>query len=165
MKTYRISIVGLLFIFGIVGIACDSGQGQTKHQEGVNHRGDHQMGFSHEKTTHHFRLKRQGGTIEVEANDAQDTTSRDQIRQHLSHIAQKFAAGDFNAPMIIHDQTPPGVPVMQRLKAEIKYEFVETERGGQVNISTTNAEALAAIHEFLRFQINEHQTGDAPEAN
>jgi hypothetical protein len=28
-------------------------------------------------------------------------------------------------------------------------------------ISTDNSEALAAIHEFLRFQINEHRTGDA----
>jgi hypothetical protein len=54
----------------------------------------------------------------------------------------------------------PGVAVMQRLKAEIKYEFAKTERGGRVRISTNNAEALAAIHDFLRFQIKEHETDD-----
>lgn len=118
------------------------------------------MGFSHAKTTHHFRLRTDGGLIEVTANDPQDTASRDQIRQHLKHIAKKFSEGDFSAPMFIHAQTPPGVTAMQRLKAEIKYEFEELEHGGRVRISTVNSEAVTAIHEFLRFQIDDHRTGD-----
>ena len=121
------------------------------------------MGFDQEKTTHHFRLKEDGGAIEVEANDPKDRDSRDQIRQHLSHIARMFADGDFTAPMLIHSRTPPGVPVMKRLKADIKYRFEEMERGGRVRITTTNREALAAIHEFLRFQIKDHKTGDYEE--
>ena len=32
-------------------------------------RGDQAMGFSREKTTHHFRLFKDGGAIEVVAND------------------------------------------------------------------------------------------------
>jgi hypothetical protein len=133
---------------------------QDAHHDAVDNRGDHVMGFSHEKTTHHFRLYKDGGAIEVTANDPKDTASRDQIQMHLSHIARMFAAGDFNAPMLIHDRVPPGVPVMQRLKAEVQYEFTKTERGGTVRITTSNAEALAAIHEFLRFQIDDHRTGD-----
>jgi len=39
---------------------------------------------------------------------------------HLSHIAQMFADGNFQAPMLIHDQAPPGVPTLQRLKAAIR---------------------------------------------
>jgi hypothetical protein len=35
--------------------------------------------------------------------------------------------------------------------------------GGLVRLRTENAEALAAIHEFLRFQIKDHQTGDSLE--
>src|SRR5579864_4911707 len=62
-------------------------------------RGDHAMGFSHEKTTHHFRLFKDGGAIEVAANDPKDTASRDEIRQHLSHITQMFADGNFEVPM------------------------------------------------------------------
>src|SRR5262245_26913470 len=61
------------------------------HHDGVNQRGDMAMGFSHAKTTHHFLLKSDGGVIQVDANDAGDMTSRDQIRQHLKHIAKKFA--------------------------------------------------------------------------
>jgi hypothetical protein len=52
---------------------------------------------------------------------------------------------------------------MKRLKAEIGYEFKELERGASIRISTRNAEALNAIHEFLVFQIKEHKTGDALE--
>lgn len=136
-----------------------------KHHDEINKRGDHAMGFSHAKTTHHFLLKTGGGVIQVEANDANDTASRDQIRQHLKHIAKKFAEGDFAAPMFIHAQTPPGVPAMKRLKAEIEYRYEETERGAQVRISTRSAEAIKAIHEFLRFQIEDHRTGDSPKVS
>jgi hypothetical protein len=140
-----------------------AGFAQDAHHDSVDQRGDHVMGFSHEKTTHHFRLYKDGGAIEVTANDAKDTSSRDQIQMHLGHIAKMFASGDFNAPMLVHDKVPPGVPVLERLKAEVKYEFQKTDRGGSVRISTANPEALKALHEFLRFQIEDHRTGDSGE--
>lgn len=126
----------------------------------MNMRGEREMGFSQEQTTHHFRLTKDGGTIEVEVNDTNDTGMRDRIRQHLEHISRAFSDGDFTTPFAVHDRVPPGVPVMKRLKAAIQYIFEETERGGRVRISTSDSEALAAIQEFLRFQITEHRTGD-----
>ena len=89
-----------------------------------------------------------------------DTTSRDEIREHLTHIAQMFSEGDFNAPMLIHAQTPPGVPEMKRLKGKISYKFEQTKGGGLVRISTADPQAVSPVHDFLRFQIREHQTGD-----
>jgi len=127
----------------------------------MNERGDHVMGFDHTKTTHHFNLRSDGGSIEVADNSLQDTESRDQIRMHLGHIAKMFAAGNFKAPMLIHDQVPPGVPVMEKLKSDIQYNFEETENGARIRISTNNSQALEAIHDFLRFQIKEHKTGDS----
>ena len=50
---------------------------------------------------------------------------------------------------------------MQELKGEIKYTYEELDRGAAVRISTKNPLALKAIHEFLRFQIKEHKTGDS----
>lgn len=135
----------------------------SHHDADVDSRGDQVMGFDHEKTTHHFRLLPDGGVIEAEAKDSKDIESRDQIRSHFQHIAKKFSEGDFEAPFLIHGQTPPGVPVMKRLKSEIRYAFEPTERGGRVVISTKNRQALAAIHDFLRFQIDEHRTGDSVE--
>lgn len=48
----------------------------------------------------------------------------------------------------------------KRLKANITYRYEETENGGRVRIASNNAEAIAAIQEFLKYQIKEHQTGD-----
>jgi hypothetical protein len=140
-----------------------SDQDHKKHHDQVNHRADHAMGFSHTKTTHHFRLTTEGGVIEVTAKEASDSASRDQIRRHLKHIAQKFSEGDFSAPMFIHGENPPGVQAMKQLKGEIKYQFEEIERGAKVHISSSNEEAVKSVHDFLRFQIKDHQTGDSIE--
>jgi hypothetical protein len=163
MKTHiRRSILASL-ILAVATILTVHAQQPKKDMadEQMNKRGDHVMGFDHTKTTHHFLLHESGGSIEVTANSADDVESSGQIRMHLKHIAMMFAEGNFNAPMLIHDQTPPGVPVMQKLKGEIKYDYEEIDRGAAVRISTTNPAALKAIHDFLRFQIDEHKTGDS----
>ena len=136
---------------------------EEKRAAGVPERGDHVMGFDHSKTTHHFRLTAIGGRIEAESNDPADTASRDQIRTHFTHIAKMFSEGDFEAPMLIHEKVPPGVPVMKESKSSIRYDFETTERGGRIVISTKNARARDAIHQFLRFQIDDHKTGDSKE--
>jgi len=100
-----------------------------QHSTGVDARGDHAMGFSHENSTHHFRLLSDGGAIEVSAKDPKDTATRDQIRMHLSHIAKMFSEGDIQAPMFIHDTVPPGVPEMQTKRAAITYTFEATLSG------------------------------------
>jgi hypothetical protein len=133
------------------------------HHDAVTARGDHAMGFSHETTTHHFRLYKTGGAIDVSANDPKDSDTRDEIRMHLSHVAKRFAAGDFDVPMFIHDTTPPGAPVMAKLRGQIRYQYSDTPNGAKIQITTANPEALQAIHAFLRFQISDHQTGDAAE--
>ena len=159
MKTYIRGILAAS-ILAIATLVIVHAQ-EPKADEQMNKRGDHVMGFDHMKTTHHFLLQEQGGSIEVTANSADDVESSKQIRMHLKHIAMMFAEGNFKAPMLIHDQTPPGVPVMQKLKAEITYNFEEIDRGAAVRISTKDPKALKAIHDFLRFQIKEHKTGDS----
>jgi hypothetical protein len=136
------------------------GQAAQQHDHDMEHRGDQGMGFAQDKTTHHFLLTKDGGAIQVTVNSADDKTSVEQIRMHLKHISHAFQSGDFNIPMFVHDQTPPGVPVMTRLKSEIRYKYEEMAGGGRVMISSENPEAVSAVHEFLRFQIKEHKTGD-----
>ena len=119
------------------------------------------MGFSHERTTHHFRLSADGGSIEVTAKAASDAESRDQIRMHLAHVAKAFATGDFATPMFVHDSIPPGVSTMKRRRAAISFRYEELDNGARVRLSTNDSDALDAIHDFLRFQIAEHETGDS----
>jgi hypothetical protein len=133
----------------------------SQHQADVEKHGDEAMGFPHDKTTHHFRLYSDGGAIEVTVNDTKDSQNMQAIRSHLTHIVTMFSNGEFSIPMFVHDQVPPGVPVMKEKRAEISYSFEELSAGGRVRIKTRNSDALKAIHEFLRFQIADHHTGDA----
>ena len=129
----------------------------------MNKRGDKAMGFSQQKTAHHFHLAKDGGVIEVSAMDPKDQISRTQIRGHLSHVAKMFEQGNFQIPMLVHGKMPDGVSTMQKLKASITYTYQDTKTGGVVRIQSSSPEALAAIHKFLRFQVAEHQTGDPVE--
>lgn len=167
-NVYLVMATGILSAFLVANAQQQQPASPMRGMDGMqdqkmNERGDQVMGFDHMKTTHHFRLFADGGSIEVAANSSQDVESRDQIRMHLGHIAKMFAEGNFNAPMLIHDQIPPGVPAMKKLKSDIQYKFEETEQGARVRITTSNPEALNAIHDFLKFQIKEHKTGDSLE--
>jgi len=153
----------LTLLLATLAVSQDTGATKppkSEHQHDVDRNGDKAMGFSHEKTTHHFLLRKDGGVIQVEANSASDAESRDQIQKHLGHIATMFANGNFEAPMLVHSVTPPGTAAMTRLKADLRYSFETSPKGGRVVIATANKEALAAVHEFLRFQIKDHGTGD-----
>ncbi|HXT85938.1 MAG TPA: hypothetical protein VN745_02845 [Verrucomicrobiae bacterium] len=134
----------------------------SQHSQGnMNARGEKGMGFSQTATQHHFFLTTNGGAIQVEVKDSSDQTNLGEIRTHLKHISQAFASGDFDIPMFVHDTTPPGVPEMKQLRNEIHYSYAELPNGGRVVIDSANHAAVDAIHQFLRFQIREHKTGDS----
>lgn len=131
------------------------------HAADVDRRGDHAMGFSHEKTAHHFGLTQGGGFISAETSDPGDEAGRAAIRRHFRHIADAFKRGDFAMPMFIHGREPPGVAEMKRLAGAIEYRVVETPSGARVVVTSSQPRAIAAIHDFLRFQIEDHRTGDS----
>ena len=130
-------------------------------QAELNKRGAEAMGFEQQKITHHFRLLRAGGLIEVQANDEKDADSIARIRKHLAEQAKRFGQGDFSAPEHTHAEVPPGVPTMVKLAAKIQYEYLPTPRGGKLRISSADPEAVAAVHEFLKYQTEQHHTGDS----
>jgi hypothetical protein len=135
----------------------------AQHEHGSSHsRGAKVMGFDQDRTAHHFPLFNDGGAIEVSVNDLADVANRDAIRSHLRHIAVMFASGEFDAPMLVHDsKNVPGTRTMSSLKDRIRYAYVEVPNGGRINIVTSDREAIDAVHQFLKFQIREHKTGDS----
>ena len=135
----------------------------NSHHAIVERNGTPAMGFSQTSTTHHFRLLPDGGAIEVTTNQPNDRTDMLAIRTHLSQIASMFSNGDFSTPMFVHDSVPPGVTTMKALKALIHYRYEEIPAGGRVRIQSSDPASLGAVHDFLRFQISEHRTGDALE--
>jgi len=160
MKSIGLSI--FLFAATTIG-ACDQHAKHANHAKHtkVDERGDQVMGFSHEKTKHTFRLYKDGGAVEVRANEASDAESIAQIRSHLKKIANEFAAGEFGEPKEIHARMPDGLDVMKELGDAIRYEYREIERGAVVRATTSDPRAIDAVHRFLRFQISDHRTGDS----
>jgi len=141
--------------------------GQT-HDPDAHHRdmlthGAQAMGFDQERTVHHFLLYEDGGAIEVAVKEVSDHANLHAIRRHLPEIAGLFKAGDFGKPALTHAQQVPGTVEMTRLKDRITYQYEDTPAGGRVRIVTRDAEALAAVHAFLHFQIEDHRTGDSGE--
>ena len=118
------------------------------------------MGFDQAATVHHFRLAADGGSIEVEVRAPGDEANRAAIRAHLKAIASQFAAGDFSRPLMTHAENPPGAARLAELRSTIDYTYEETKGGGRVRIRSANPDAVTAAHEFLRYQIREHHTGD-----
>ena len=156
-STLTFALFAALALPSLSAVAVRAAQSQDSS---LGTRGEHVMGFSQDKTTHHFELTKTGGVIQVSVKDAADAEIRDHIRMHLQHIAKAFAAGDFEDPMEVHGEVPPGVPVMKERKAKISYRYESVEQGGRVVILTHDAAALAAVHEYLQYQIREHKTGD-----
>jgi hypothetical protein len=142
---------------------CPMHDQHAAHHATVEKNGDQAMGFPHDKTTHHFRMSSDGGAIEVTANDSNDKMDLGAIRSHLSHIATMFSNGDFSTPVFIHDGVPPGVTTMKLMKSAIRYTYEEMPSGGRIQVKSDDPIGVASIHDFLRFQITDHQTGDSLE--
>ena len=160
MKFFRLL---LLYVFGTLylsTIAQQASPSPEDHFADVNARGDQGMGFSHEKTTHHFHLFIDGGSIEIASTDAADADTQKAIRNHLRMIAERFSQGDFSIPMFIHGTIPPGIETMKRLSNKIFYLVQNTAQGAEIRITTDDPNAIQAIHDFLKFQIEDHRTGD-----
>ena len=133
-------------------------QHQMQKEADLKKHGQAAMGFDQDAAAHHFRLYADGGAIEVEAKLPADHPTRSAIRSHLREIAEQFSAGDFTKPFETHGETPPGVADLVRLRESMTYRYQETPAGGRVRITTTNREALSAVHAFLTYQIREHRT-------
>jgi hypothetical protein len=152
-------LLPVLFLFATFALAQHEGF-QHDHHDDVMKHGAEAMGFDQATTTHHFLLRNQGGIVQVTANDPHDKPTIEQIRMHLQHQAASFKSGDFAAPEHTHGVMPPGADVMKARAAKIAYRFEPIAAGGRLNITTSDPEALHAVHDFLRFQIKDRQTGD-----
>lgn len=136
--------------------------GSAEHGRHVDGRHD-AFGMSHTKSTHSFRLFADGGAIELRATSAADEATVAAIRGHLQEIVEEFVKGDFSTPQFVHGYTPDGVAQLERLGKHITYRYERVDGGGRIRITTKNAEALLALHAFLRFQVIEHRTANSGE--
>ena len=121
-------------------------------------RGGAVMGVDQYTSTHRFEDLPDGGRIELQRNRP-DSAGVVAIREHLRAISEAFAKGDFTAPALVHPGKVPGARAMAEKHRAIRYQYRPLPLGGEVRISTGDAEALQAIHTFLDFQRREHRAG------
>ena len=114
------------------------------------------MGVDQFTSAHVFEDLPDGGRVVLDRDDAADTAAIRTIRAHMRDIQAAFTAGDFTKPFQVHAQTVPGTSVMRARRAAITYEAVDRPRGGAVRITSSDSVAIAAIHEFLAFQRQQH---------
>jgi hypothetical protein len=118
-------------------------------------RGKMAMGVDQTTSTHAFDALPDGGRIELQ-RDADDSLGIAQIRAHLRLIQHAFQAGDFSTPQFVHMKAMPGTAMMAQKRDVITYTYHDLPRGGEVVMKTSDASALAAIHEFMGAQRTEH---------
>jgi aspartyl protease len=87
-----------------------------------------------------FSLNGEGGSIEVHATHPGDKQTRDAVRQQLQDQVRKVI--------------PSATPAMLQHRKDIKYKFEKTEQGGRIRITAKTREALLAVQDYLRSQIN-----------
>ena len=113
------------------------------------------MGVDQYASAHRFEITSDGGTIELQS-DRGDSLDVAQIRAHLKLIQHAFEAGDFSTPAFVHGHDMPGSSVLTAKRALIRYSYQDLPRGGQVRITTSDPDALAAVRAFLEAQGSEH---------
>jgi len=129
----------------------------AKHAADVDARHD-TLVASHETTRHSFRLFADGGAIELRATNPADAATIDAVRGHLHEITAQFVAKDFSTPAFVHGKQPPGIAEMTELHDSITFRYETLDGGGRIRMKTSDPRALAAIHDFLKFQVVEHRT-------
>jgi hypothetical protein len=134
----------------------DSLAGKDSAFHAMQTRGAHAMGVDQFTSTHHFTDLPNGGRIELECN-VNDSAGVAMIRHHLHMIARAFKDGDFSTPMFVHMRDVPGTATMAAKRNVITYAVTDLPRGGVLRITTTDPDALAAVHHFLAFQRSDHR--------
>lgn len=142
-----------------LGGACARSDGADESFAALQARGGAAMGVDQYTSAHVFEPLPDGGRIVLQ-REAEDPAGVATIRAHMTDIAARFAAGDFRLPGFVHAQTVPGTTIMAERRALIEYVADTLPRGGEVRIRTTDPSAVAAVHEFLAFQRQDHRVGD-----
>jgi len=145
-----IGTIGVLFWAGWLVLP------QVDRQEMIHDAGSHVMPFELEQTTHIFSMTEDGGVQQVIANDPNDSTQVELIRQHIQHEAMLFGAGNFSDPMTLHGSDMPGIKELTAGAANLKVEYAELPDGAQITFTTQDISLITAIHRWFGAQLSDH---------
>ena len=122
----------------------------------VAKRGAQVMPFDLDKTVHVFTETPTGGVQRVVAKDPGDSEQIRLIREHLSHIAARFAQGDFSGPETIHGANMPALTTLKARFSEIRFVYRERPDGAQIHYSADDPSLVNAVHSYFSAQLRDH---------
>jgi hypothetical protein len=162
LSRFGVALAGI-FTAAIALSSCSRAQSAPKAQgdsafADMQKRGQMAMGVDQYTSQHKFDVTPDGGRIELQ-RDKPDSLGVAQIRAHMKLIQHAFQAGDFSTPAFVHMRDMRGTAVMSAKRDLIKYTYGELPLGAEVRISSSDAEARAAITQFLNAQRSGHHAG------
>jgi len=146
--------IGLL-AFGLIACQAQDAAPRDDRQAEIAAKGSAVMPFDLEATTHVFQKTPSGGVQQVVA-DADDPEQVSLVRDHLQEEAERFAAGDFHDPAMIHGESMPGLHDLAMGHERLAVEFDAIERGAQIRYSSEDPQLVAALHAWFDAQLMDH---------
>jgi hypothetical protein len=122
--------------------------------------------YDRHRVVHHFYLYPDGGMMTLTVGDPSDAETRKAVRAYVQRVSQLMVLGDL---VRLRDQFGEGVPGLERIaearrrKATITVRSSAPDEGSQIIFTTADPAALQGVHDFLRFQITDLNTGDSHE--
>jgi hypothetical protein len=117
-------------------------------------------GFDSERVVRHFYLLKNGGAVEVVVKDPHDETTIKAVQAYLKKESDLWAKGNFDNVNAIYGKLPEGTPQLKKMRDSVTFAAVPEENGGVLRLLTVSPQAKSAIHDYLRFQIDQFKTGD-----
>ena len=158
MQQTKHKLIYLLMFIVLMTTACSMA---NRHEE-VAALGAQVMPFDLERTTHIFDKQPNGGLQQVIADDG-DADQIALIRSHLVEEAERFQAGDFHDPAMIHGDDMAGLHELVAGADRLTIVYSEIEQGGQIVYSAEDDELVSAVHAWFDQQVSDH--GNHAEGN
>lgn len=126
----------------------------ARHAE-VAERGAVVMPFDLDRTTHIFDKQPEGGLQQVISDDG-DSEQIALIRSHLAEEAEKFQAGDFHDPAMIHGDDMAGLHELVTGADRLTIVYSEIADGAQIVYTADDSDLVTAIHAWFDQQVSDH---------
>ncbi len=105
--------------------------------------GQHAAG--HQPPIHRATALADGGRFEVQAA-ADDAASVKLLQDHVRDFSVQLASATLTADQM---KCAPGLEALVASRKSITFSFTELPRGASLNLATSDAKAVRAIHEFI----------------
>ncbi len=159
MNTIMVRTVGVFLLLSTLA-SIGWSQSPLSIDKDLNSRFSKTLGTDIGRVVQHYYLVKNGGVIEFTAKDANDTTTISALQKYMDTQKDLFEKGKNDADADVHGKVPDGIPNLKRLRNEITFFAVKNDDGAALRMFSVNDQARQAIQDFLKFEINEHKTGD-----